>query len=158
MDNLHQRMQELNRQIEQQQAAAKQQQFLSELHTKRTTETVAHWFENIAKEYVKTGEHLSLEEAPPGTTGFTISYNKRTNSVRPNFAVSATCKGDNVDIHVTDDEWEQIDGQLGGWADWTDDKSIYSGPVDESALRKVLDKAFLEWYERSAKAPDENPQ
>jgi hypothetical protein len=121
----------------------------------QTTNTMAEVLHQFASEVLQCDDHLLQDETPEGSIGIVISYRKRTNSVRPSFRVSVTCQPDTVEVNVSDGRWKQVSGVLGAWADWTDQQKVYSGAPDSSTIRKSLESAFLTWYERAMKVPDE---
>ncbi len=110
------------------------------------------------RRFVEVDSRLWSGEAPSGQTGFVIRYAKNSESVRPEFGVQVTCQEGNASIKVTDGHWEQLRGTLGAWADWTDEREVYNGFVDEGSMRQALQDAFIRWYEAALQAPDEPPQ
>lgn len=154
-------------QLKMQEAAAKQkhkkinlQNNLKQMQNKisLTKASAQSFLDNLSKEFSDGDPRLLLNQSSnnSNSVGFSISYQKRTNSIRPTFSVSVICQPDSVEIHVTDGLWEQIKGVLGAWGDWTDDKIIYSGTLDESKIRIAMEDAFIKWYTRAMEVPDEH--
>lgn len=114
-------------------------------------------FGDMAQAMVSADDHLDHDDSIEGTAGLAVSYNKRTNATRPTFHATAVCNPDSVDVNVSDGHWAQVPGTLGAWADWTDEQKVYSGPYDPAAIRQAVEPAFLKWYKRAMKVPDEQP-
>lgn len=112
----------------------------------------------LALEYISGDpDRLVLNsEQPP--VGFSLQCDSLHEALNPSwslhsFDVAATIENDNVTVTVKDGHWQDIEGYLGNWANWTDEVPIYDDPFDEAKLRKAIDQAFLTWYKRMT-----NPQ
>ena len=120
-------------------------------------EQVQRLVNTFRETFVECDEHLWSADAAKDAIGFTISYEKQTESVRPTFSVQATCNNGQTTVKVTDGRWQQIPGTLGSWADWTDEMQVYSGMFNEKAITQEVQKAFVQWYREALDAPDEEP-
>lgn len=98
----------------------------------------------IARDFIKGDGELRVELPSAGGIGFAIIYKGALDSQQ--FAVSATCKQNDVTLNVADGNWQEIQGTLGNWAHWADQKQVYNGRLDEHRIRRSLEKQFLPWY------------
>lgn len=120
-------------------------------------DAVTEVLNQFAVEVFQCDERLHRDELPDGEIGLSISYEKRTNSVQPSFQVSITCHPNKVEVNVSDGRWQQVQGVLGSWADWTVEEKVFMGAFDSSSIRTSVECAFLKWYESAMKFPDEPP-
>jgi len=151
VEHVRQQQMEQRRQQEERSRAQKDRDQRDEVRVKRL-------LAQARTRFVDVDSRLWSGEAPPGQTGFVIRYAKNSESVRPEFGVQVTWQQGNASIKVTDGHWEQVRGTLGAWADWTDEREVYNGGVDEGPMLQALQDAFVRWYEAALQAPDEPPQ
>lgn len=113
--------------------------------TKRTQQIVDALLERLRDEYLQGEDQLQGYGNPAGS-GFGIGRGDQMSLTGRNFLVTATCTGSQVELNVIDGTWENVPNVSGNWANWTDQKRIYVGPVDDAAIRQQLNRAFLAWY------------
>ncbi|QSO50256.1 hypothetical protein JZ785_14920 [Alicyclobacillus curvatus] len=101
--------------------------------------------DSVARELAGGDQHLEVQSLPDGSLGFQIIHPNTLDAGQ--FAVTADCSQGDVKLNVSDGNWEEVQGLMGNWAHWTDQKQVYSGPADESRIRKSLKKQFLTWYQ-----------
>ena len=101
--------------------------------------------DSTARELAGGDQDLRVQSPSDGSLGFCIIHPNVKDAGQ--FAVSADCSKGDVTLKITDGNWEEMHGSMGNWARWTDQKEVYSGPLDEKHIRSSLKKQFLYWYQ-----------
>lgn len=109
-------------------------------------------FHNIAQEFAAGDPALYLGEDPAGQLGFLIIYRAEEGWKSKQFTILASLDKGQLEITAADGQWEEIHNVMGNWANWTDQKTVYTGSVDVQKIREVLEHQFLSWYEAALKA------
>lgn len=109
-------------------------------------------FHNIAQEFAASDPALYLGEDPAGQLGFLIIYRAEEGWKSKQFTILASLDKEQLEITAADGQWEEIHNVMGNWANWTDQKTVYTGSVDVQKIREVLEHQFLSWYEAALKA------
>jgi hypothetical protein len=84
------------------------------------------------------------------TPGFSVSLIDAIDPAHVPFMVSAKCpEPDQVELQASDGKWDAASNVHGAWGEWSDEKLLYSGPLDESKIRRAVSAAFLHWYQHA---------
>lgn len=102
--------------------------------------------DELAASFLAGDRELVRKSPMTGDLGFTIVKPEQQSWHDRSFYVTVTLKSANIEIIVSDGQWEQIPKFLGNWADWTDQKTIYKGPFDGNQIGKAIQQSFLSWY------------
>ncbi len=102
----------------------------------------------IADELIAGDKRLYLQEKTTEAPGFIMGYRPMQDWKVKTFALTANCASDKIEVSISDGHWEQAPNRMGNWADWSDEKSVYSGPLEERRLRESVQRQFKKWYER----------
>lgn len=117
-----------------------------EAEKKHVEEEIQTFLHQLAGDFLTEDDKLSLQAPVPGQLGFTITYLMPNGWETRKFSVLGAYESPNLEVMAGDDKWEQLPNAMGNWADWADQKTIYSAPMDEHKLRAVLEQHFLTWY------------
>jgi hypothetical protein len=84
------------------------------------------------------------------TPGFSVSLIDAIDPAHVPFTVSAKFPApDQVELQASDGKWDAASNVHGAWGEWSDEKILYSGPLDESNIRRAVSAAFLHWYQHA---------
>lgn len=151
MTDFRLKMQEIAAKSEQRNHALQAHHVMTQRATSSIKEKIKSILQEISEEFAQGDKKLLVVASDSeNSPGFSISYGE----ILPKFSVTTTIHDESFDLHITDGHWEQIQGTLGSWADWTDDKIVYSGGPDTTAIRHSLETPFLEWYQFATQKPN----
>lgn len=148
MDSLDEQVRQVKSAARQEQLAVHQNRVQADDKQEAAEEQVRSILFSASVHFVEVEPTLDVQHSEQ-SPGFTMMYSGLEDWRIPAFSVSSVCKPGHVDITVKDGYWEQVANVMGNWADWTDERTIYSGVVDETKVKEVLQTAFLQWYRRS---------
>jgi len=151
MDDLHQQAEEIRNNIQIQQSQEYMTKKQNNFCKQEVIEKVNSILNIASKSLVSIDDQLQGESIQ-SESGFSIAFMSSEGVENSEFSVEATCNSTSVELQVTDGHWEQINGYLGNWGDWADQKTIYSGEVDEHKMLQPLNGAFLAWYGRKVQS------
>ncbi|QQE79346.1 hypothetical protein [Alicyclobacillus sp. SO9] len=151
MTHIHDDIEHVKNHVELENKAEVQEKQEQKLETQRTEKQMKELLYAISKDLTSNdksddGSHLVQTDAK--APGFEILFVSHGGHNPTPFSVTATCKGSNVELQISDGKWESIPNVSGNWGHWADTKTAYSGPVNESKIYKVITESFLTWYKK----------
>jgi hypothetical protein len=125
-----------------------QQEIKSKEEKTQTRKAVADLLKRICADFVHGDEQLQvIDEGQQLSPGYVVMDTAVPSYRALSFAVSGECQANHVEILVSDQKWRQVNNFVGNWGNWTDQETVYSGDLDETAIRKKVETAFLDWYQ-----------